>query len=83
MPNSIKSIVDKVIYKNTYGTPSKPNSGYPKRINNIADAERAFRNIILEPSEIQKNTEFNDGSFTKLGDLHVYGLLKEMKYIPV
>ena len=79
----LRSALDKVIYNTMYGTPSDPTMGYPHRINNVMDAERLLRDIVLDPAEIEKNTVYNDASLTKLGDLHVRGLLQEMEYIPV
>jgi hypothetical protein len=78
----LKSVLDKVVYNNEYGTPSNLTIGYPNRINNVMDAERLLRDMVLDPAEIGKNTVYHDASFTKLGDLHVRGLLREMEYIP-
>ena len=82
IPIPLKSIIDKVIYISMYGTPSISRIGYPNRINNVMDAERLLRDMVLDPAEIGKNTVYHDGSYTKLGDLHVHGLLQEMEYIP-
>ena len=89
----LREIIDTTIYTGKWiksingpihvlrGTESNPIRGYPERINNVMDAERALRDMVLEPDEIQKNTEHHNASFTKLGDLHVYGLLRKMKYV--
>lgn len=77
----LKSIIDKVVYKNEFGSKSIQKNGYPKKINNVMDAEQFLRDMVLDPVEIQKNTEYHDLLFTKLGDLHVYGLSREMEYI--
>jgi hypothetical protein len=81
--NKLKDIIDRVVYISEYGTPSDPTMGYPHRINNVMDAERLLRDMVVDPDEIDLNTVYHDGSFTKLGDLHVRGLLQEMEYIPV
>jgi hypothetical protein len=78
----LRDIIDRVVYNSEYGTPSNPTMGYPNRINNVMDAERLLRDMVLDPYEIQQNTLYHDASFTKLGDLHVHGLLQEMEYIP-
>jgi len=89
----LREIIDTTIYTGKWiksingpihvlrGTESNPIRGYPERINNVMDAERALRDMVLDPDEIQKNTEHHNASFTKLGDLHVYGLLRKMKYV--
>jgi mRNA-degrading endonuclease HigB of HigAB toxin-antitoxin module len=79
--DELKQIIDKVVYNRMYGTPSNPIMGYPNRINNVMDAERLLRDMVLDPYEIQQNTVYHNTS-TKLGDLHVHGLLQEMEYIP-
>lgn len=78
----LKSVLDRVVYNTEYGTPSNLTIGYPNRINNVMDAERLLRDMVLDPAEIGKNTVYHDASFTKLGDLHVRGVLREMEYIP-
>jgi hypothetical protein len=78
----LRDIIDRVVYNSEYGTPSNPTMGYPNRINNVMDAERLLRDMVLDPYEIHQNTLYHDASFTKLGDLHVHGILQEMEYIP-
>lgn len=74
---------DKDWVRKYYGTPSNPIRGYPELINNVMDAERALRDMVLDPDEISKNDKFHNDKFTKLGDLHVYGLSRKMKYVPM
>ena len=65
------------------GTVSNPIRGYPKEMNNVMDAERALRDMVLDTDEIKKNNKYHNDKFTKLGDLHVYGLSRKMKYVPM
>ena len=91
----LREIIDKTVYtgswvksdtgyvRKLFGTESNPTRGYPNRINNVVDAERSLRDMVLDPDEISKNNKYHkDNKFTKLGDLHVYGLLRKMKYVP-
>ena len=91
----LREIIDTTIYTGKWinsengpihvlrGTESNPIRGYPERINNVMDAERALRDMVLDLDEISKNDKFHNDKFTKLGDLHVYGLSRKMKYVPM
>jgi hypothetical protein len=80
----LRKIIDKTVYTGTNGLGTQPNlnPGYPDKINNVMDAERLLRDMILEPDEIANNNVYHNASFRKLGDLHVYGLSRRMKYVP-
>lgn len=94
----LREIIDKTVYTGAWipsdtdkgrytrvvrGTESNPIRGYPERINNVMDAERALRDMVLDLDEISKNDKYHTDKFTKLGDLHVYGLSRKMKYVPM
>jgi hypothetical protein len=93
----LKEIIDKTVYTGAWipsdtdkgrytrkllGTVSNPTRGYPNKINNVVDAERSLRDMVLDPDEMSKNNKYHNASFTKLGDLHIYGLSRKMKYVP-
>ena len=84
-PGSIESILflklHIVKFIAMYGTPEIMESGIPDdAINNVHDAEKVLRRLILIPESHQINQAHSLG-LTKIGDLHVY-FDREMKYIP-
>ena len=63
-----------------YGTKPLAHPGYPKRINNVQDAEKYIRNAILTNNAMHNWNEYNYEGLDKLGDLHVYSDGRKMKF---
>jgi hypothetical protein len=64
-----------------YGTKPNPDSGLPKKLNNVNDAFKAFLELARTSEERERNIAAYEKS-NKLGDLHVYADGQNMKYIP-
>ena len=64
----------------TKGTKPNRKSGYPRYTNNVTDAEKGLRDILLLPNFIKDNQDdYKDEN--KLGDLHVY-TNRDMRFVP-
>jgi hypothetical protein len=74
------NVTKKIVYGTPYGTKENKTSGYPNAINNVVDAEKSLRDIMLQPNYIASNNHIYTGS-EKLGDLHVYSD-REMNFVP-
>ena len=62
------------------GTKPNPKSGYPRYTNNVTDAEKGLRDIILMPEFMERNEQkYTDEN--KLGDLYVYSN-RDMQFVP-
>jgi hypothetical protein len=77
----ILDLLNKVVFKHTYGTKQLVNSGLPNKIANVNDAEIAFKELLLKPEFIAKNEQYA-AAYTKMGDLHIYAD-NDMEYVPV
>jgi hypothetical protein len=66
-----------------FGTEPNNTSGLPAKINNVADAEKDLRDMILN-NQFMKN--INDSYYDiddKLGDMHIYSDNRPMRFEPV
>jgi hypothetical protein len=69
-------------YKN-YGTKPNETSGLPSKINNVEDAEKALREIILTNQFMKVINDSYYDIDDKLGDMHIYSDNRPMRFEPV
>ena len=88
--NALHDLTQNVKYGNgikgsekVYGTNINKKNGFPSSINNVADAERSLREIILQNEDIYNLNESIYIPDNKIGDIHVYVDGSPMKYEPV
>jgi hypothetical protein len=74
------NIATKIVYSTPYGTKQNKTTGFPNSVNNVVDAEKFLRELVLNPNYIASNNHFYTGT-DKLGDLHIYSD-REMNYVP-
>jgi hypothetical protein len=77
----LNALVNKVVYKDYFGTPEKTSGGYPIKIVNVGDAAHFIKMYLMNKTFKTKNEEVNAGK-TKLGDLHVYMDGRPMEFVP-
>ena len=77
--DSLHNFLDKVKFgmgikgeTKVYGTNVNKKMGFPGSINNVADAERGLREIILENQDVYDLNEARYKPENKIGDIHVY-----------
>jgi len=66
-----------------YGTNVNKKMGFPGSINNVVDAERGLREIILENQDVYDLNESRYKLADKIGDMHVYVDGEPMRFEPV
>jgi hypothetical protein len=77
----LNTLVNKVVYKDYFGTPEKTSESKTK-IGNVSDAAFFIRKYLMNSEFQRKNEEVNAGK-TKLGDLHVYMDGRPMLFVPI
>ena len=66
-----------------YGTVANIQKGYPRKINNVPDAETAIRNVIMDPDiKLANDVKYGDPR-KKIGDMHIYSDGRPMVFLPV
>ena len=65
-----------------FGSEPNADTGYPYEINNVKDAEKSIRDIIMMPEFIDINNIVHKDA-NKIGDMHIYSDGKAMEFIPV
>ena len=63
-----------------FGTRPLSHNGYPYKINNVRDAEKFIRKVIVNNTTIQDYNEFIFEDMEKMGDLHVYSDGRNMRF---
>jgi hypothetical protein len=88
--DSLHKLLDKVQFgkgvkgeNKIYGTNVNKKMGYPEKINNVADAERCLRDVILENQDVYELNEARYKPENKIGDIHVYVDGEPMRFEPV
>jgi hypothetical protein len=89
--NTIKTLIKSVKYgmgikkgeNRMYGTNINKKMGYPNSINNIMDAEKCLREIILNDETIYEMNEQNYKPENKIGDMYIYVDGSPMRFEPV
>ena len=71
MRGKLQNILEKVYYKQKYGTPPAVGKGDCVKIDDVVDAELCIRQLIQSDEQKLVNDEFYK-TMTKLGDLHIY-----------
>ena len=87
--DSLHKLLDKVKFgmgikgeSKIYGTNVNKKMGFPESINNVADAERCLREIILENQDVYELNEARYKPENKIGDIHVYVDGEPMRFEP-
>jgi hypothetical protein len=88
--NALQNLIQNVKYgmgikgsDKDYGTNINKKNGFPGSINNVVDAERSLREIILENEDIYNLNESIYTPDNKIGDVHVYVDDSPMRFEPV
>ena len=67
----LRSLIQKVVFKDDYGTPDLETKGYPKKINNVTDACLCLKDLINKKSYIDANNNIYS-SLKKIGEMHIH-----------
>lgn len=86
MDPKLQTLMGRVVYgqgvskgKEMYGTEPRTDSGYPMRIHNVNDAFTWLQELARDPmSEVQNEIDYRGSK--KLGELHVYGGDRHMRW---
>jgi hypothetical protein len=88
--DALHTVLDKVQFgkgikgeNKIYGTNVNKKMGYPGSINNVVDAERCLRDVILENQDVYDLNESRYKPENKIGDIHVYVDGQPMRFEPV
>jgi len=89
MPKNIMDMFKKVQYgigiRNSkykiYGTKENMTKGYPRKINNVTDAEMAIRDVIMSPDIRLKNDRKYGDPTKKIGEMHIYSDGRPMVFL--
>ena len=88
MDSNLQTFMSRVVYgrgvakgNEMYGTEPRTDSGYPMRIHNVNDAFTWLQELVNNPqSEVQNEIDYRKS--TLLGELHIYGGDKPMRWVP-
>jgi len=78
-PN-FEKMLDKIVFKKSFGTKEIVKSGFPKKINNVMDACKELEEYILKPQFLAKNEGFYN-LMPKIGDFHIYQDGRPMEFV--
>ena len=76
----LKSFINKVVFKDEYGTPDLRIKGYPTKINNVTDACLCLKDLINKKSYIDSNNKVYSG-LTKIGEMHIHSDGTPLSYV--
>jgi len=77
---TFENLLDKIVFKKTFGTKEIVKLGFPKKINNVKDACKELEEYILKPHFLAKNEGYYN-LMPKIGDFHIYQDGRSMNFI--
>jgi len=88
MDPKLQTLIGRVVYgrgvskrNEMYGTEPRTDSGYPMRIHNVNDAFTWLQELVRDTmSEVQNEIDYRTSK--KLGELHIYGGARPMRWVP-